>query len=227
MLADGRETAERMGDVRQQLLLSLNLAGLTIYAGRAGEALRLLHEVIDRAEATEQHALVTQAHAWLVRHYLLAENWTLAQAHHAAAHALATAQNEQAVLTMLDGYAAELALADGDLAHAWRLANAAVSGSQQLGDKTTEAIHWRVVGNVAAAATNRDHAAAAYQRSLALLMPHEYDFAATQLAFAAFLLEQGEPQEAARRLQIAQMIFVQLGATRDLAMTKRLLDQTS
>ncbi len=225
MLEEGRETAKRMGDVRQYLLLSLNLAGMLIYAGKERTAQQILNAVLEQAQENGQQTLVLQARVWLVRCHITIEKWAAAQTHLAAAKPLAVEQNDQAVLAMLDGYSAEIALAADELDDAWRLAMAAVDGSRQLGDKSSEAIHWRVVGDVATAASDRERAANAYQRSLALLNPLEYYYAATTLALAKLLQGEGAYAAAAEHAATAQTTFAHLGATRDVAAAQKLLDQ--
>lgn len=213
ILEEGRELARRLGDRRQKLLLSNNLAGFYLDMGREAAAETLLEEIL--AEANGQAAILTMAHTWFAYRHTLQGNWEQATSYVDSARTLATEQNSQAILGMLDGYSAEIALGNGQLTEAMQLATTALRRAQQLGNNATTANHWRIVGKVASQRGDNTATRNAFQRSLDLLQPHEYGYALTQSAFAAHLLRCGERDAARQIWESAETTFAQLGAERD------------
>ncbi len=222
MLEKGLDEARRLGDARQQLLLSANLGRMYIDIGRDDDAEQLLQSVLQRARSDGLSMLVLVALTSLCYKHMRSEAWALASQLHREAVQVAHEQNQQAAVAILNGYSAEIHLAEMRYDSALESASKAVDQSRQLGDDENEAIHWRTLGNVLVATRDFEQAHTAYQNSLQLLEPHEYEFALTQLAQATLCIASDDVEQAQQILIAAERRFQRFGAARDLKRSETL-----
>ena len=215
--------AERLHHVVRRMEITHNLGILQIKQGHFANAHRLFTQSLDLAHQHQLYAPIITIQTNLANLQVHTGNYD------AAVQLLSSAMQLSEELDVIDQRAeiartwALIHLAKGNHDMALAPARESVQQSEALEDQLGTGISLRVLGQVQCTQGMYDDAHSSFMQSLALVQSDPYETAQTQASWGKALLETHQITESAPRLQQAQSIFENLGATHDLKLVDKLL----
>jgi LuxR family maltose regulon positive regulatory protein len=217
-LTDGLALAERIGDVREQILLEGNLGSAYLNIGDDDNALRHLHTCVERAQ---DHGMpISAVIALLQLSDLHLREGRLAEAAATLAEAELQDNRLDATLNQLTiaNLRAELLLMQGQAEAALHKAQDTVAAARASDEQMELGAGLRLMALALAATGHSNDAGSVFEESIATFERQHMVYEAARVrAEWGTLLRSIDPVRGAGLLAEARAIFARLGARRDLA----------